>query len=291
MDPAGRRRCMASCRAVSRRTRGSSIPRRGTDPSGRPGRPFRTRVTSGSGAPSWPRAPRSTRNECRGPRPRARRHDDARTPQWQRVVGHVSSRARTARGMLQAGATAIRSLGCRGRSRRRWPRRCCTRADARRGLRGSVGRMGRSRRRNGLRPFPRFYATSGGTGGPDPRHEDFLSHAARDTLNDVFRKPTWQPGTLSDEISKGGRLSLPNRDHVLFRGGVSAHRPGLGTGRAVAGPRARGRGFAPRAESSTCSGPTTTRGSSSPRWTTTPPSSAERPSSSARCAPIHGSKR
>ncbi|GAA1977063.1 hypothetical protein [Microbacterium pumilum] len=55
----------------------------------------------------------------------------------------------------------------------------------------------------------------------DPRHDEFLAHAARDTFNDVFKKPTWQPGILSDEVSRGPRLSLPNRDHVLFRGGVS----------------------------------------------------------------------
>ncbi|GAA1955580.1 hypothetical protein [Microbacterium deminutum] len=53
------------------------------------------------------------------------------------------------------------------------------------------------------------------------RHQEFLAHAARDSFNDVFRKPSWQPGVLSDEISRGPRLSLPNRDHVLFRAGVS----------------------------------------------------------------------
>ncbi len=54
-----------------------------------------------------------------------------------------------------------------------------------------------------------------------PRHDEFLAHAARDTFNDVFRRPAWQRGILSDEISRGPRLSLPNRDHVLFRAGVS----------------------------------------------------------------------
>lgn len=53
------------------------------------------------------------------------------------------------------------------------------------------------------------------------RHGEFLAHAARDTFNDVFRKPSWQPGILDDTISTGPRLSLPNRDHVLFRGGVA----------------------------------------------------------------------
>lgn len=54
------------------------------------------------------------------------------------------------------------------------------------------------------------------------RHEEFLAHAARDVFNDVFRKPEWQPGVLSDEVSRGPRLALPARDHVLFRGAVSA---------------------------------------------------------------------
>lgn len=51
-------------------------------------------------------------------------------------------------------------------------------------------------------------------------HADFLAHTARDVFNDVFRPPTWQPGILSDEISRGPRLELPARGHVLFRGGV-----------------------------------------------------------------------
>lgn len=53
------------------------------------------------------------------------------------------------------------------------------------------------------------------------RHDAFLATSARDTLNDVFRKPTWQPGALSDEISRGPRLELPARSHVLFSGGVT----------------------------------------------------------------------
>jgi len=55
----------------------------------------------------------------------------------------------------------------------------------------------------------------------DPRHDEFLAHAARDTFNDVFKKPSWQPGILSDEISRGPRLRLPDRDHVLFHGGIT----------------------------------------------------------------------
>lgn len=55
----------------------------------------------------------------------------------------------------------------------------------------------------------------------DAQHAAFLAHAARDVFNDVFRKPTWQPGTLSDEISRGPRLHLPHREFVLFRGEIS----------------------------------------------------------------------
>lgn len=38
----------------------------------------------------------------------------------------------------------------------------------------------------------------------------------RQNFENPFRKPQWQPGILSDEISKGARLELPDRDHVLF---------------------------------------------------------------------------
>lgn len=55
----------------------------------------------------------------------------------------------------------------------------------------------------------------------DPRHSGFLAHTARDVLNDVFRRPQWQPGILSDEISRGPRVDLPNRSHVLFRAAMS----------------------------------------------------------------------
>jgi hypothetical protein len=72
----------------------------------------------------------------------------------------------------------------------------------------------------GYGPSRVLYATADDTPA-DPRHDDFLAHASRDMFNDVFRKPTWQPGILSDEISRGPRLSLPDRDHVLFRAGVT----------------------------------------------------------------------
>jgi hypothetical protein len=79
---------------------------------------------------------------------------------------------------------------------------------------GIVGGMGYG-------PSRVFFTSGDDSFDDDPRHAEFLSHAARDSFNDVFRKPTWQAGLLSDEISHGPRLSLPNRDHVLFRGGVT----------------------------------------------------------------------
>jgi hypothetical protein len=79
---------------------------------------------------------------------------------------------------------------------------------------GLVGAMGYG-------PSRMFITTNDDSSAYDPRHTELLSHAARDRFNDVFKKPSWQPGILSDEISRGPRLSLPNRDHVLFRGGVS----------------------------------------------------------------------
>jgi hypothetical protein len=42
----------------------------------------------------------------------------------------------------------------------------------------------------------------------DTRHAQFLATAARETFNDVFRKPTWQPGILSDEVSHGPGADL-----------------------------------------------------------------------------------
>ena len=59
------------------------------------------------------------------------------------------------------------------------------------------------------------------TADPDSgRHNAMLGRSIGDPFNNVFRKPTWQPGILSDDISTGPRLELPGRSHVLFRGGV-----------------------------------------------------------------------
>ncbi len=55
----------------------------------------------------------------------------------------------------------------------------------------------------------------------DPNHQAMLDRSIHDPLNNSFRKPTWQEGILSREISEGPRFHLPGRDHVLFRGAIS----------------------------------------------------------------------
>lgn len=50
----------------------------------------------------------------------------------------------------------------------------------------------------------------------DPNHQEMLNRSTHDPFNNVFRKPTWQEGILSREISEGPRLELPDRNHVLF---------------------------------------------------------------------------
>jgi len=52
-------------------------------------------------------------------------------------------------------------------------------------------------------------------------HESVLYRSIKDVFNNPFRKATWRPGILSDEISRGPRLELPDRSYVLFRAGVS----------------------------------------------------------------------
>lgn len=57
--------------------------------------------------------------------------------------------------------------------------------------------------------------------GADPAHERMLQQSIHDRFNNPFRKPTWQPGILSDEISKSPRLELPGREYVTFVAGAS----------------------------------------------------------------------
>ncbi len=74
--------------------------------------------------------------------------------------------------------------------------------------------------------MPRRYADYAADEGDGPdgavadQHRHWLSASLHDFFNNPFQKPTWQPGILSDEISRGPRLQLPDRDHVLFRGGI-----------------------------------------------------------------------
>lgn len=53
------------------------------------------------------------------------------------------------------------------------------------------------------------------------QHNEMLQRSMRDPFNNVFRKAEWQPGILPDDVSKGARLELPGRGHVLFRGGAA----------------------------------------------------------------------
>ena len=89
---------------------------------------------------------------------------------------------------------------------------------------GLVGGMGTA-------PSRTFFGWGFTEGGPDAdghaadddtelRHAAFLSHSTRDVFNNPFQQVTWQPGILSDEISRGPRLELPGRSYVLFRAGV-----------------------------------------------------------------------
>ncbi|MFC4138201.1 MULTISPECIES: hypothetical protein [unclassified Microbacterium] len=57
--------------------------------------------------------------------------------------------------------------------------------------------------------------------GGDPVHEQVMRQSIHDPFNNPFRKPTWQPGILSDEISKAPRLELPGREYVTFAAGAS----------------------------------------------------------------------
>ncbi|KDA05111.1 hypothetical protein DC31_03715 [Microbacterium sp. CH12i] len=50
----------------------------------------------------------------------------------------------------------------------------------------------------------------------DAVHQQMLQQSIYSPLDKLFQRRTWHPGILSDEISKGPRLELPDRDHVLF---------------------------------------------------------------------------
>lgn len=76
---------------------------------------------------------------------------------------------------------------------------------------GLVGHVGRH-------PSRAFFQAGEPGDAPVARHNRMLGSSFVDRFNDVFRKPTWQEGILSREISEGPRLDLLDRDFVLFRG-------------------------------------------------------------------------
>jgi len=49
-----------------------------------------------------------------------------------------------------------------------------------------------------------------------PQHAAVLRRGIRDMINAPFRKAGWRSGALSDEISRGPRLTVAGRAHVLF---------------------------------------------------------------------------
>lgn len=71
---------------------------------------------------------------------------------------------------------------------------------------------------------PRGTAWFGWLDGAPVAHNAMLNRSMKDRFNDVFRKPSWQDGILSREISEGPRLQLPNRAYVLFSGGIDEFR-------------------------------------------------------------------
>ena len=50
----------------------------------------------------------------------------------------------------------------------------------------------------------------------EPAHEKVIARSFRDSFNNVLRKPTWQEGILSREISEAPRFQIPGRGYVLF---------------------------------------------------------------------------
>lgn len=56
----------------------------------------------------------------------------------------------------------------------------------------------------------------------EPSREPMWWSSLRANFENPFRKAQWHPGILSDEISKGPRLELPDRSHVLFSAAPAA---------------------------------------------------------------------
>ncbi|KNY04903.1 hypothetical protein [Microbacterium sp. GCS4] len=62
----------------------------------------------------------------------------------------------------------------------------------------------------------RAFLTFDDTSTEDPHHQAMLDRSIHDPLNNAFRKPTWQEGILSREVSEGPRLEFLDRAYVLF---------------------------------------------------------------------------
>lgn len=84
------------------------------------------------------------------------------------------------------------------------------------GYGGLVGHMGETPSRAVLAFSGDSSDADGADASVQEHHRAMLEASTRDPFNNVFRKPTWQPGILSDEISRGPRLELPGRAYVLF---------------------------------------------------------------------------
>jgi hypothetical protein len=89
------------------------------------------------------------------------------------------------------------------------------------GFGGLVGFMGEAPSRAVLTFSSDAVVEGGSDTSLQDHHRAMLDASTRDPFNNVFRKPTWQPGILSDEVSRGSRLELPHRAYVLFSAGVS----------------------------------------------------------------------
>jgi hypothetical protein len=53
------------------------------------------------------------------------------------------------------------------------------------------------------------------------RHREMLAHSTSDPFNRPYATETWQPGILSNEVSRGPQFELPGREYVLFRGDLT----------------------------------------------------------------------
>lgn len=79
---------------------------------------------------------------------------------------------------------------------------------------GLLGHLGRH-------PSRTFFQAGDPADADLARHNRMLGSSLSDRFNNVFRKPAWQEGILSREVSEGPRLDFRERAFVLFRGDVA----------------------------------------------------------------------